>query len=239
MAAASTLVVKTVVVADDTEFVRTRFKQAIERAGHRAVGAQTGAELLALLQEHVPPVDLIVLDLKLSDTPGVELLRAIRQADHHRPVIVFSGTIAGPHEVKALAGLGVSGYINEYTGAQHIVPALAPHLFPDGNNRRASPRAGLGVTVSYRSGNTIATGLTLNVSAGGIAVRTTSPLEVDATIKVRLRLPKGAHDIEADARVRWSDRRVGMGLEFTRIDKTDQATLDAYVSAHFFSNRKA
>src|SRR5262245_26872278 len=103
MAAASTLVVKTVVVADDTEFVRTRFKQAIERAGHRAVGAQTGAELLAVLRDHVPPVDLIVLDLRLSDTPGVELLKAIRQVDQRRPVVVFSGTIAGTHEVKALA----------------------------------------------------------------------------------------------------------------------------------------
>jgi uncharacterized protein (TIGR02266 family) len=239
MAAASTLVVKTVVVADDTEFVRSRFKTAIERAGHRAVGAQTGTELLALVRDHVPPIDLIVLDLRLSDTSGVELLREIRKADHHRPVVVFSGTIAGPDEVKAISSLGVSGYINEYTGAQHIVPALAPHLFPDGNNRRASPRAGLSVPVSYRNGNLIATALSLNVSAGGIAVRTTSPLEVDAMVKVRFKVPKGAHEIEVEARVRWSDRRVGMGLEFTRIDKVDQAMVDAYVSRHFFTNRKA
>jgi hypothetical protein len=30
-----------------------------------------------------------------------------------------------------------------------------------------------------------------------------------------------------------------MGLQFTRIDAGDQATVEAYVSAHFFSNRKA
>jgi uncharacterized protein (TIGR02266 family) len=239
MAAASTMVVKTVVVADDTEFVRTRFKTAIELAGHRALGAHTGAELLSLVREHVPPVDLIVLDLRLSGASGIELLGAIREIDRTRPIIVFSGTIAGPHEVKALAGLGVSGYINEYTGPQHIVPALSPHLFPDGNNRRTSPRATLGVAVSYRTGNTIATGLSLNISQGGIAVRTTSPLEVDATVRIRFRLPKGAHEISVEGSVRWSDRRVGMGLEFTRIDKVDQAAVDAYVAAHFYSNRKA
>ena len=239
MAAASSVIVKTVVVADDTEFVRNRFKMAIERAGHRALGAQSGTELLSLLRDRKPPIDLVVLDLRLSDKSGVELLKAIREIDQDRPVVVFSGTIAGGQEVKALATMGVTGYVNEYTGAQHIVPALAPHLFPDGNNRRSSPRAALSATVSYRTGQTIGTALTLNISTGGIAVRTTSPLELGTTIKVRFRLPKGPHEIEAEAKVSWSDRRVGMGLEFTRIDAVDRTAVEAYVWAHFFSNRKA
>ena len=36
------LAAKTVLVADDTAFVRDRFKVAIEGAGHKAVTAQTG-----------------------------------------------------------------------------------------------------------------------------------------------------------------------------------------------------
>ena len=239
MAAASPMVVKTVAVADDTEFVRDRFKTALQNAGHRAVAARTGTELLSLLRDHVPPIDLVVLDLRLPEGKGIELIRAIRQADEKRPVVVFSGTIAGPDEVQALAGLGVSGYINEYAGPQHIVPALSPHLFPDGQNRRSSPRAALTVPVSYRVGNTISTGLSLNVSSGGIAVRTSSPLEIGAAVKVRFRLPKRDFEIEADARVAWADRRVGMGLQFTRIDKNDKEAVEGYVSAHFFSNRKA
>ena len=239
MAAGSPMVVKTVAVADDTEFVRDRFKTALQNAGHRAVGARTGTELLSLLRDHVPPIDLVVLDLRLPEGKGIELIRAIRQADEKRPVVIFSGTIAGAHEVEALSGLGVSGYINEYTGPQHIVPALSPHLFPGGHNRRTSPRAALTVPVSYRLGNTISTGLSLNVSSGGIAVRTSSPLEVNAAVKLRFRLPKQDNEIEADARVAWADRRVGMGLRFTRIDKNERAAVESYVSAHFFSNRKA
>jgi hypothetical protein len=38
---------KTVVVADDTAFVRDRFKAAIETAGHRALTVKSAAELLA------------------------------------------------------------------------------------------------------------------------------------------------------------------------------------------------
>jgi uncharacterized protein (TIGR02266 family) len=239
MAPSSPLVVKTVVVADDTEFVRDRFRSALEHAGHRAVTAGNRTELLEILQRNTPAIDLIVLDLRLADGRGLDLLRAIRQQGMERPVIVFSGTIASSVEVTELARLGVSGYLNEYTGAQHIVPALAPHLFPEGQNRRSSPRVTLGVSVSYRVNNMIASALSLNVSSGGLAVRTTNPLDVDTVVKIRFRLPKGDHEIEADARVTWTDRRVGMGLHFTRINKSDQALVEAFVSAHFFSNRKA
>lgn len=230
---------KTVVVADDTEYVRERFRAAIQSAGHRAVGVRTGGELLEVLKRDSPAVDLVVLDLRLPGGRGVELIRTIRRQDEYRPLVVFSGTIADAGEVSALAGLNITGYINEYTGPQHIIPALTPHLFPDGNNRRSSPRAALGVSVSYRVGNTIATGLALNVSSGGLAVRTSSPLEIGAVVKIRFRLPKGAHDVEADARVAWADRRVGMGMSFTRISKDDQAAVASYVLAHFYTNRKA
>ena len=38
---------KTIVVADDTAFVRDRFKSALEQAGHRVVTVKSAAELLA------------------------------------------------------------------------------------------------------------------------------------------------------------------------------------------------
>lgn len=232
--------VRTVLVADDTAFVRDRFKSAIECAGHRAVTARTGPELLARLREQAGAVDLVVMDLRLPQGHGVELVRAIRRIDGQRPpVLVFSGTIAAPDEVRALASLGVAGYVNEYTAVQHILPSIAPHLFPDHYNRRAGPRVMLGVPVSYRYGNTIATSLTLNVGAGGLAIRTTSPLRPGAAVRVRFRLPGGRQDLEAEACVVWADHGVGMGLRFASMSDGDRAMLDAFVQSHFFSNRKA
>jgi len=43
----SAAAVKTVIVADDTAFVRDRFKAALETAGHRAISVKSAAELLA------------------------------------------------------------------------------------------------------------------------------------------------------------------------------------------------
>jgi uncharacterized protein (TIGR02266 family) len=231
---------KTVVVADDTAFVRDRFRTALENAGHKAITVKSAAELLARVRADLQEIDLIVLDLRLPHAPGVDLVRAIRKLDDGRlAILIFSGTIANAEEVRDLAALGVAGYVNEYSAVQHILPSLAPHLFPDNFNRRSSPRVVLGIPIQYRYGNTIAAALTLNLSHGGIAIRTTSPLEGGSTIKVRFRMPGSKRDIDAEGRVAWSDRRVGMGIQFEKVDPANQSIIDNFVDAHFFSNRKA
>jgi uncharacterized protein (TIGR02266 family) len=231
---------KTVIVADDTAFVRDRFRTAVENAGHKAVIVKSAAELLARIRADLDHIDLIVVDLRLPHAPGVDLIRSIRKLDDGRlPVLIFSGTIANADEVRELAALGVAGYVNEYSAVQHILPSLAPHLFPDNFNRRGSPRVVLGIPIQYRFGNTIAAALTLNLSHGGIAIRTTSPLEAAARIRVRFRMPGSKKDIDGEGRVAWSDRRVGMGIQFEKVDEANQAIIDNFVDAHFFSNRKA
>jgi len=238
--ASTSLSSKTVLVADDTAFVRDRFRSALENAGHRAVAVKSAAELLAKVRTDAADIDLIVLDLRLPHTSGVDLVRAIRKLDDGRlPILIFSGTIASADEVRDLAALGVAGYVNEYSAVQHILPSLAPHLFPDSFNRRGSPRVVLGIPIQYRFGNTIAAALTLNLSRGGIAIRTTSPLEAASKIRVRFRMPGSKRDIDADGRVAWSDRRVGMCIQFERVDPGHQSLIDNFVDAHFFSNRKA
>src|SRR5215203_2526134 len=231
---------KTILVADDTAFVRDRFKIALEGAGHRAVTVKSAAELLARVRADLAQLDLLVIDLRLPHAAGVEIVRGIRKIDQGRlPILIFSGTIATAEEVRELAALGVAGYVNEYSAVQHILPSLAPHLFPDNFNRRGSPRVVLGIPVAYRFGNTIAAALTLNLSKGGLAIRTMSPLQSGAKIRARFRLPGSKRDIEAECRIAWSDRRVGMGLQFEKVESIDQAAIDEFVDQHFFSNRKA
>jgi uncharacterized protein (TIGR02266 family) len=231
---------KTVIVADDTAFVRDRFATALLSAGHKALTVKSAAELLARVRADTTGIDLLVLDLRLPHAGGVDLVRAIRKIDDGRiPILVFSGTIGNAEEVRDLAALGVAGYVNEYSAVQHILPSLAPHLFPDNFNRRGSARVVLGIPVAYRFGNTIAAALTLNLSKGGIAIRTMSPLAEGSKVRGRFRLPGSKVDIEAESRVAWSDRRVGMGLQFEKVDSADQLAIDEFVDQHFFTNRKS
>ncbi len=240
MSTTAAVAAKIVIVADDTAFVRDRFKSVLEGAGHRAVTVSNGSELIARVKLDLDKIDLIVVDLRLPQAQGVDLVRRLRRLDPIKPpIVVFSGTIANAAEVRELAALNVSGYVNEYTALQHILPSLAPHLFPGDYNRRTGPRVVLGIPIAYRFGNNIAAAVTLNISRGGVAVRTTSPLEKGLVVKARFRLPMGKRDIDVESKVSWTDRRVGMGFEFTNLGPDDQAAIADYVDSHFFSNRKA
>ena len=230
---------KCVVIADDSASVRDRFRSAVESAGHRAIAVRSAAELFARVRADLDRLDLLVVDLRLPHCAGAELIRTVRKLDDGRlPILAFSGTVSSAEEVRELAALGVAGYVNEYSAVQHILPSLAPHLFPDNFNRRGSPRVVLGIPAAYHVGATIAAALSLNISRGGIAIRTTSPLEPMTKVRLRFRLPGSKKDFDIDAHVRWSDPRAGMGLQFDRVDPADQAAIDEFVDSHFFQPRR-
>jgi len=229
---------KTVLVAADTPFVRERFKAALDAAGHRAVVVRSVAELLGRVRADREELDLIVLDLAMPNASGVELVRRIRKLDEgHLPILVFTGSIGSADEVHELAALGVGGYVNEYSAVEHILPSIAPHLFPDNFNRRGGPRVVMGIPVSYRADRTIAAALSLNLSRGGIGIRTTAPLGPETEVRVRFHLPGSKKQISATAVVCWS-ARAGMGLRFTQVKPVDQKAIDEFVDAHFFRSVK-
>jgi uncharacterized protein (TIGR02266 family) len=224
---------KTVLVAERRHAVRDRFVAAVQSAGHRAVMVDAAADLLRRLRAGPRDLDLLIVDLGLSPAGGPQLVRKIRELDGGRvPILVFSGTVGSAAEARELAGLGIAGYINEHSAAHQILPALAPHLFPDNFNRRGSPRLVLGIPVVYRTGETIGTALTLNFGKGGLAIGTMSPLQPDSQVDIRFRLPGFPHEMDVEARVIWSDRRAGMGVQFENVEVADQSRIDEFVDQH-------
>jgi uncharacterized protein (TIGR02266 family) len=220
---------KTVLVAHRAGHVRDRFAAALADAHHRYVLAGTApAALQAAAAEH--GISLALVDLGLQED-GVALVRALRRP-HAVPVVVFSGSIASAAVLPQLAQSGVVGYVNDHAATPQILPALAPHLFPDSFNRRTSVRVALGVPVSYRTGRSPVGAVTLNVAKGGIAIRTMNPATRGAPIHVKFRLPGVVTEIEASGHVAWSDGKVGMGVQFDRISAAHQAVLDAFVDEH-------
>lgn len=222
----TTAVTRTVLIAT-AGGASDRFAHTLRQAGHRALRAAGPTELMDAVTADPGNVDLLLLDAGLGDAPA--LVTRIRARTGSLPILVFSGSIASAGDVRALAAAGVDGYVNEHCDPERIVPALAPHLFPDSFNRRSTPRIALSIPVSYRVDQTITGALTLNVGQGGLAVRTMNPLAVSTRVHVRFRLPDTPRDTQADCRVAWADRRVGMGLQFERLDGADQMIIDEYV----------
>ncbi len=223
---------RTVVVAGDSS-VLGRFTTALEAAGHRAIAVKGAAELLARVRADLDHIDLVILDLRLPHGAGIDLVRSIRRFDQgRRPILIFSGTIKDARQVRELSGLEVAGYINEHAPSDRIMEALRPYLYPDQFNRRSSPRIILSIPVSILLDDTVSAARTLDLGKGGVAIATMNPQETSTKARTRFRLPSSGRDIETESRVAWSDRRVGMGLQFERVDPLDQIAIDEFVDAH-------
>lgn len=216
---------KTVLVAIDAPDIVDRFAAALGGAGHRVIGAGRAHELFRALASQAARIDLLVLDVGLER----QIVQRIRQVAPAAPIIAFSRSVRSARDVRALAGLGVERYVDEHVAAERILPALAPLLSPNSFDRRTSRRRTLGIPAALRRGDAIVPAFTLNVGNGGMAVRAMTGLGAGAEVTVRFRLPRSRRDIEVAARVVWSDRQTGLGLQFENVDTADQSAIDEFV----------
>ncbi len=220
---------KTILIAHHSSEIRSRIAAALADARHDYVTADTAESAVAAAADPAHPVSLTLLDLGLGLDPGQLVSDIRRQSGRAIPVVVFAGSVRSGADVPALLATGVAGYLNEHATTAQILPALAPHLFPDSFDRRSSARVTLGIPVSYRAGQTIAGALTANIGKGGIGIRTMSPLAAGTSVQVKFKLPAGISELEATARVAWSNRQVGMGIQFERLDHAAQIAIDTFV----------
>ncbi|WEK41066.1 MAG: response regulator transcription factor [Candidatus Brevundimonas colombiensis] len=120
-----------IVVADDHPLFRAALRSAVDKAapGAEVIECASLAEARAALQ--AGPVDLLLLDLKLSDSEGMAGLAALRAEHPAAPVGVVSASEDAPVVRNAL-GLGAAGFIPKSTALPQMVEAIAAILAGDG-----------------------------------------------------------------------------------------------------------
>ena len=96
-----------VLIVEDEPALRLSYERAFQPR-YDLVFASTGAEAMIRLAEHKPEV--AVLDMRLPDTDGVELLRRIRVSQPKLPVIITTAYMSIEPQLKVL-DLPHSGYI--------------------------------------------------------------------------------------------------------------------------------
>ncbi len=77
-----------IVVVDDEELIRSWLGETLRAAGYAVATAATGAEARTLIMEAGPA--LMLLDLRLPDGDGVELLQQYREIDRDLVVIIVT-----------------------------------------------------------------------------------------------------------------------------------------------------
>ena len=96
-----------VLFVEDESALRTSYQRFF---GDRydLVFAATGAEALVRLRDEKP--DIMVLDMRLPDTNGIEVLRQVRETDSNLPVVITTSYLSVEPQLRML-GLTYTGYL--------------------------------------------------------------------------------------------------------------------------------
>ena len=82
-------IVPTVLVVDDEAFARRFFETVLDQEGYACRTADTAAECEKYLEAEDPP-DLLILDIRLPDGNGLDILKQVGESDLDIPVIVIT-----------------------------------------------------------------------------------------------------------------------------------------------------
>ncbi len=99
-----------ILIIDDEETLSYFLRESLEENGYQAVVAHTAREGLEVVTRQ--QIDLVLLDLKLPDGDGLNVLYEIKKADSDLPVIVLTGHAAVESAVQAMK-LGAYDYLEK------------------------------------------------------------------------------------------------------------------------------
>src|SRR5208283_1605749 len=90
-----------ILVVDDQEHIRLLYSEELKEAGYEVTRAENGYKLLETIEEEKP--DLVILDIKMADCNGLDLLQDIRNHFYDLPVILATAYDSFKEDMKSIA----------------------------------------------------------------------------------------------------------------------------------------
>ena len=111
----------TILVTDDDPRILLLMTEVLGEAGYEVLQASNGKECLDALKAHHP--DIVLLDVMLPDTTGIELCRQIKADERFQSifVILWSGVqVSSEYQADAL-NAGADGYIVKPVASKELL----------------------------------------------------------------------------------------------------------------------
>lgn len=125
--------VNKLLIADQEADVVDLIGQAARKVGYSVAGARSGAEFVRLYESFQP--SLILLELHLPDTDGVELLRSLAARGCAAPIVLVSGVdervLAAAHELGVSHGLMMCGTLSKPVRLTELQTKLSAMVLHD------------------------------------------------------------------------------------------------------------
>jgi DNA-binding NtrC family response regulator len=129
---------KTILVVDDEPMIREMVRVMLAGQPYDLVDAGNGIEALACLEKQ--PVDLILTDIIMPDSDGIELVMALRRSRPGMKVIVMSGggRVRAGHYLDLARRLGAAYVIEKPFDAATLCRVIKEQLEPSAGQQEKS-----------------------------------------------------------------------------------------------------
>jgi len=105
--------------------------------------------------------------------------------------------------------------------------------------RREHPRAVVQIEIEFKHTIDFVTSYMLNISKGGLFIKTDEALPLDTIVFLRFTLPGDTKLIETEGKVVWCNTKKekgyfprGMGIKFLRLNPADAEKIKIFVDEH-------
>lgn len=110
-----------ILVADDEKDIRWVLTAMLRQEGFEPIEADSGQAVLRTLRRQ--PVDAVLLDLRMPDQDGLDVLRALRRFDGSTPVVLLTGFGSIATAVQAMQA-GATSYLTKPFDNTELVQTL-------------------------------------------------------------------------------------------------------------------
>jgi two-component system response regulator (stage 0 sporulation protein F) len=90
-----------ILIVDDEEHIRFLYSEELAEAGYEVITADSGYKVLDRIDREKP--DLVVLDIKMVDYNGLDLLQDIRNKYYNLPVVLCTAYDTFKEDMKSIA----------------------------------------------------------------------------------------------------------------------------------------
>ena len=173
--------------------------------------------------------DGIFLDLEMPNLHGFDLARGIRKSSWNKstPIIIVTGQDERETMREAFA-VGATFFLQKPVDRQKLSKLFRTVRGGMLENRRRCTRVPLRADVTCVVGSRSISGVSWNLSQGGILLEAGDLRPKDA-VRLSFRLPVSGITIEATGTVVWGDQR-RQGIQFTNVSDKNQEAIRQFVS---------
>ncbi len=229
---------KTILLADDSIFFRTKLSTILTEAGHRVKFARDGKEVIEEISIDPSGIDLLILDLQMPEIDGFGVLKWMREKGHlgKFPVLAITGVYESSEVLEKVRSAGADGLMTKGFSPEQVLYRVHQLLFPENTAQRATDRVPLSVPADFTVGERTFTGFLLNISPNGLFLHTLEELLPGTVVHLKFSLPDNPKVIELQGVVRWTTHSNpkkhlfgGAGIMFTHVSEEDQKLIKEFV----------